>query len=374
VAFSWKRSVVDGLVGVMATMVRSRDVAPPSPRAIFVLRNNDIGDLIVVTPLFEALKKRFPSAQIVVGVGDWVRPVLENNPYVDAVLSVNAPWHNLVIQPQSPMRSLRYILRSTEGRRLRAARFDVGIDVLGSPWGSLLLMRAGIPWRLGVRGYAGGHRGVQGYVDFDLQMPVGRAALRFAELLGATELPHYRPQLYVTPEEVHRAETRWRTLRPGARGKRIVIGPGGGFPDKCWPPACFAEVATRLARDASNQVVVVGGRDQADIGVQVAQHPGVSNLVGSTTLRELFALVERADLVISNSSMLMHVAAAFEKPAVVVLGEAMPPPRQHAAAWASSELTIVCGRERREDALPSPDDILAVVASALARVASSASA
>ena len=37
---------------------------------IFVLRNNDIGDVILTTPLFNALKQRFPNCCLHVGIGD----------------------------------------------------------------------------------------------------------------------------------------------------------------------------------------------------------------------------------------------------------------------------------------------------------------
>ena len=47
-----------------------------APRSIFVLRSNDIGDLLAVTPLFEALRRRFPDAWIGVGTGGWNAPCL----------------------------------------------------------------------------------------------------------------------------------------------------------------------------------------------------------------------------------------------------------------------------------------------------------
>jgi len=46
-----------------------------------------LADLLVSTPLFEALRTRFPAARIVAGIGDWNRPILQNNPYVTEVLS-----------------------------------------------------------------------------------------------------------------------------------------------------------------------------------------------------------------------------------------------------------------------------------------------
>src|SRR6185369_13123573 len=159
------------------------------PRSILVLRNNDLGDLLVVTPLFEALRRRFPQAEIVAAVGLWNVATLRHNPHLSEVLVVDAPWFNKFVPRQTWPRILAYIAFSTQARELARRAFDTGIDVLGSPWGSLLLLRARIPFRLGVRGYAGGHTGVQQWVKFDPQEHVGRSALRFAEILGADDLP-----------------------------------------------------------------------------------------------------------------------------------------------------------------------------------------
>jgi ADP-heptose:LPS heptosyltransferase len=210
---AWKRSLLEAAVWSIARCVPALAHCPDPPRSIFVLRNNDIGDLLVVTPLFEALRRRFPQARIIAGVGAWAAPVLERNPHVDEVLTLNAPWHNGQVRPQGLDAALRYIATSPEVARLAAARCDIGIDVLGSGFGSLLLMRAGIPWRLGVRGYAGGHSAVQQCVEFDPRAHVGRTALRFAELLGATDLPENRPQLFVEARAAatRRSAGRWKT-------------------------------------------------------------------------------------------------------------------------------------------------------------------
>jgi heptosyltransferase-2 len=61
--------------------------------------------------------------------------------------------------------------------------------------------------------------------------------------------------------------------------------------------------------------------------------PGAHNFAGHLSLRETFALVAAADLVICNSSMLMHAAAAFDRPTFVLLGESFASTRQHDAQW-----------------------------------------
>ena len=47
---------------------------------ILVIRHDNIGDLIVTTPLFRALRERFPDARIDALVNSYNRPVLDHNP------------------------------------------------------------------------------------------------------------------------------------------------------------------------------------------------------------------------------------------------------------------------------------------------------
>ncbi len=333
-----------------------RDARPPAaPESIFVLRNNDVGDVLAVTPLFDALRRRFPAARIVAGVGPWSADVLRGNPHISEVMTVQAPWFNKYTGGQGTAGRLAYLWRSPEIRALRS-RFDVGIDVVGSAWGSLLLLRAGIPCRLGVRGYAGGHSAAHLTVRYDPGEHVGRAALRFAELLGATDLPEARPQIFLSPGERETGERLWS----GARKRRVVVGPGGGLAVKLWPRERFAELLRRLGELGEVEAAVVGGPMERGWTEEMAAGvPGARSLP-ALSLRETFALVAASDLVLCNSSMLLHVAAAFRRPTVVLLGESFPSASGHQAQWGYPGTCRSLGREPgARDSLVTPDEALA---------------
>ena len=352
----WKGKIIEVPVEMIGKLIPTNLDLPESPASIFVLRNNDIGDLLIITPLFEALRRRFPSARLTAGIGDWNRDVLANNPYVTDVLPVNAPWNNKFTTPQSDLDQLRYIQHSAEVRALREQHFDVGIDILGSHVGALLLMQARIPYRLGVRGYRGGHSAMQQNVIFRDDQHVGRAALRFAELLGATDLPECRPQLFLTPAEEAAGEQRW-SRRTGNETHRVVIGPGGGLTEKCWPLDSYAELAQELSTSLKAEVIVVGGKQDVEAGERIiAKLPTAKNLAGELPLRETFAVVKSADAAICNSSMLMHVAAAFCLPTVVLLGPSFDSVTRHEQQWGYPQTCRILGREGKTTEMATPQE------------------
>ena len=355
---------LEALVRTAALGVPSLPVPPSPPRSIFVLRNNDVGDLLAVTPLFAALRGSFPAAHIAAGVGAWNLDVLRLNPHLSEVLPVNAPWFNKYQESYGAGGRMRYLLRSSEMRELAARRFDVGIDVLGSAWGSLLLLRARIPYRLGVRGYAGGHSGVQVALPFDPGLHVGRAALRFAAALGVRSLPENRPQIFLSAAETAAAEARWTAAgAPRGRTRRLVVGPGGGLAAKRWPAAAFAELARRLPELGPVSALVLGGPGEEELAAAVASaSPAAWSFPAPPGLRETFALVATCDLVVCNSSMLLHAAAAFARPVVVVLGASFPSARRHQAQWGYPGLSRSLGKEPGErDHLATPGEALAAI-------------
>ncbi len=342
---------------------------PREPRSIFVLRNNDVGDLLVVTPVFEALRRLFPEAWIAAGVGDWSRDVLTGNPHLSEVLPANAPWFNKYQERTGPFGRLAYIRSSSEVRQIAARRFQVGIDVLGSAWGSLLLLQAQIPCRLGVRGYAGGHSAAHMTVRFDPAEHVGRSALRFAELLGAVELPPNRPQLFLSREERDEGHRWWIAAESAGRSTRVVIAPGGGLPEKCWPAESFAALAAGLADLPRLSILVLGGLRESDLIAKVAAaSPRARTLPEVPGLRKVFALLAACDFVVCNSSMPMHAAAAFGKPIVALLGRSFHSAGHHQAQWGYPGLSASLGREPGREDIWTPEEALSVIRKELAGI------
>jgi len=349
---------------------------PAEPSLIFVLRNNDLGDVLVATPLFEALRQRFPEAEIVAGVGSWATDLLRGNPHLSEVLPVDAPWFNKATGRQGLLDRLRYVARSGQARELTRRRFDLGIDVVGSPWGSLLLLRAGIPCRLGVRGYAGGHTGTTVSIDYRPNERVGRMALRFAEHLGATELPDPKPQIFLDDTERESAESRWRELesaeshrRARERPWRLVVAPGAGLPEKRWPLERFAALVPALATELGAVIAVVGGPNDREAGRLLAGSSArVLDATGGQPIRETLALLATSDGAVTNSSMALHGAAAFGKPVLVLLGPAFDSVRRHDDQWGHPGCRTL-GREIGErDQIASVDEARATALELFAAV------
>lgn len=340
----WKNLLIEAPVWLLSRFYRPRfDPHRETPREILVLRPNDFGELLTTTPLFEALRTRFPTTRLIAGVGSWGRPILENNPFIDEIVEIDAPWNNKLVEDRSHRNVMRFLWKSPQVAALRArGGFDVGIDVLGSYMGAVLMMRAGVKYRIGVRGYRGGWSGCQDYIEF-ARRQCGRAALGQAELLGAKTLPEARPQLFLTDDERLQAAQIWNAGEAGGRRTvRLVVGVGAGVSSKAWDARQVGDALTRIANaiekagNACNIAIVGSDADRLRAHEAIAAAgPGVQirSMAGEISMRIMFALVETADVVLTNSSMLLHVAAAFRRPTVAVLGGSVTRPEVHDAIW-----------------------------------------
>jgi len=144
------------------------------------------------------------------------------------------------------------------------------------------------------------------------------------------------PKLAVSEREIAETRGRFAIDTPYA-----VLCPGAEYgPAKRWP--YFKDLAEQLGLP----VVLLGSTKDQD----VAQGIRGKNLVGQTTLDEAIRVIAGAELVVSNDSGLMHVAAALGTPQVALFGSSSPehtPPASRSARvlWLRLECSPCFARE-----------------------------
>ena len=300
--------------------------------------------------MISGIRKAFPESHISIGVGDWAKTLLLNNPDVNEIVSCNAPWHNkqnCKFPANSPFtfwEGLIYVMFSKESRSLKTNRYSHGIDILGSRQGSWLLKRAGIPLRYGVKGYAGGDTWCTKYIDFKEERKVAEAGLEFLELLNAEVEIDPRPTIFLTKNEVAEAEAVWGEKHQSK--KRIVLAPGGGFPEKCWGDQNFSHLTNLLLKNKNYQLCIIGSNEDKN-RISANDSSQLTNLCGELSLRQSAAAVSLADFVVCNTSLCMHLAGAFRVPSLTLLGDWYSSAKLHFKQWGYPE-GIVMGKEISE--------------------------
>jgi heptosyltransferase-2 len=296
----------------------SRTLPLADPHTILVRAPNWLGDVVMSTPGFRALRRAYPAARIVGHLPEHLVPLLSGSSDFDEL------W---------PLRSRHGGIRAMrqEARRIAAERFDLGV-VIPESISSALLMRWGRVGR--VTGYARDglrrwllHREVPAPREWGRRRLVSRErfVLGLVAAVGARSVDTRLELRVTTADESRLAQAlaeRTSGLAEIERSPPIVLAPGASFgPAKCWPVASFAELGDRLARHGERVVLIgsIAERERAN-GVRAAMKSEVLDLTGRLDLGALKALLARTRLVVSNDAGARHIATALSVPSVVFFG------------------------------------------------------
>ena len=272
-----------------------------------------VGDMVMAQALFRHLAGRYHGAVIDVLAPGWTFPLLSRMPEVRRAIEMPLGHGQLGLG-----------VRRRLGRSLRSEGYDRAI-CLPITWKSALVpFHARIPRR---SGFLGEQRWFLLNDIRSLKKAPATMAARYVWLglergeILTDPLPH--PRLRVD------AEARDATLaRLGLSGEPPVLAlcPGAEYgPAKRWPATHFAAVARQWLTERGGQVWIFGGEKDHEIGAAIVEEaPGVVNLAGRTSLTEAIDLLSLSEVVVSNDSGLMHVAAALDRPLVAVYGSSTP--------------------------------------------------
>src|SRR5205085_637466 len=124
----------------------------------------------------------------------------------------------------------------------------------------------------------------------------------------------WRPRIYLSETETHRAETQWN----GTTAKRILVNISAGRPMRRWPDQNFVALLRHLGETAPDAgVLVISAPDDRERASQIAKS-GNARYAPTKALRDALALVATTDILVTPDTSIVHSASAFEKPAVIL--------------------------------------------------------
>ena len=311
---------------------------------ILLIKLSAVGDVIHTIPVLHKLRRRYPKARI-----DWLlRPqiaeLIGHHPAVSNVL---------LFAPRASERRARAgwpVVRQLADLvgDMRAARYDLTIDLQGQIRTALLTLASGASVRIGFdrprrevweatprklppEAYRHGWKGARegSWIAYThpiriatLDMHAVDRYLRVGDLLGFDDAAADFSFVIPPTAEFRADEMLGQSGIPESdRGSGLVVlAPGTMWETKHWRVEGFAAVARHFLR-RGRAVVLIGSRSDRQVCADIAAAaPGAIDLAGRTLLSELAAIVRRAALCITNDSGPMHLAVALKRPVVSIFG------------------------------------------------------
>jgi heptosyltransferase-3 len=289
-------------------------------RSIVVVKLRHIGDVLLSTPAFHALRGAFPGARIAAVVNEETQEMLSGNPDIDRVLAFRRGRRDA--GGKSRIGEELALLGE-----LRSLRAECAVNLTEGDRGAILCTLSGARFRVGV---APARRGLWGkerlYTHLCPRPDLYRHQVwKDLDVLAAAGIPPDDLSLRFHFSEREREESRRKLSAAGVPGgvPYAVVQPTSRWKFKCWTEEGMAGVVAHLSRIGVFPVVT-SGPDPAEIAQadRVADTSGspCASLAGNLSLKELGAAISSARVFVGVDSAPMHIAAAVGTPVVALFG------------------------------------------------------
>ncbi len=296
-------------------------------KKVLLVRLDNLGDVLLTTPAFHAVKAALPAASLTLLASHIGAQLAALNPDIDDVIVYSAPWMDPWSKmPQDSEREQRIIAE------LKARHFDGAIIFTSyhqSPLPSAYLCYlADIPLRAATSVDGPGSLLTTRRKYPDTIIHEVEHNLNLVRVLGMDT--DERDLVLRVPDdaqhEIAHLLDNHATHRP-----LVVVHPGCTMPARTYPWEMYVEVINLLVEQLGAFVVVTGAHDERPLVEQILGQVRTENrdatlvMAGTLPFPQFCALIQAADLTITNNTGPMHVSAAVKTPVIALFALTNPP-------------------------------------------------
>ena len=310
------------LVGLLSRCLgtRRRPVAlPEAPRILVVRLDERVGNMVLLLPLLESLKLRFPDARLDLLASVKTEPLFASHPTLAAFLSFRK---KALFAPDGPLRA---------PWRLRCRRYDLAIDAANptdpSTTQAILVRLAGARHTVGVD-FPGFGRMFTAPVA--LANPEAHEIdLRLALLSPIPGKGRTRRMRIATLPALGTTSATAALLTAGSTEARVILNLGARLPEKRLSAETYASVA-RAIRKKGAHVILTYGPAETDLAATVSRLCPEASVAPPTDLVELAHLLRVSRAVVTCDTGPMHLAVAIGTPTCGIFVSTEPTRYGHA--------------------------------------------
>jgi ADP-heptose:LPS heptosyltransferase len=298
-------------------------------KKVLLVRLDNLGDVLLTTPAIHALKSALPAVSLTLLTSPVGAQVGRLDPDIDQVIVYQAPWVDPWQElPQDSQREQEMIAR------LAAEQFDGALIFTSFRQSALpaayLCYLANIPLRVAASLDGPGSLLTTRHRPPEQMM---HEVERGLDLLGALGVPPAETDLLlqVPAQARQEAETYLAAQQLSQRHPLLVLHPGCSMPARTYPWEMYSEVIQLLVEQLHAFVIITGAEDERELvervqhTVPLSAHTHTRAMTGTLTFPAFCGLLQRADLVITNNTGPMHIAAAVKTPVVALFALTNPP-------------------------------------------------
>ncbi len=287
---------------------------PAKVGKILICRLDHIGDVVMTTPAFNAIKAKFPEAQVFVLSNAAGISILRGNPYVDGYYLFNWPWPYDNKNNRFTRKHLQDAYRLV--REIKKQQFDLFVDFRGDIrfllfWGWLTR----IPIRLFYNRMGGRSLATASFPHEKGIHEVERVQ-RTLSVIGV-DVPKLRPEVFLSADECASIDL----FIKDKNRRYVVVSPFAAKSVKEWRIEHWSKIVGYIQHKFDLDIYIIGTRENFEKAELIcAENKGSYNICGATSLRQAAALMEKSAMVVGVDTGTLHIAACFDIPIISIFG------------------------------------------------------
>lgn len=271
-----------------------------------------IGDLVCTTPVFSAIKEKYPDCRLVVLSSLSASGIILNNPNIDEIIIIENYQNNF------------WSLLN----KIKQEKFDLGISLSGTALSSLLFFFGLIPLRIKITRLS--RPVAEILTDWLSTNREQYSELSYLPLFYLKMLHHLginkiqvKKEVFTTPQSEEKVVAWLIGNNINLTDQVVGISLSAGNKIKEWGDDNFRVVAEKLVSCYGMKIILIGGRqDNERINKFIQQIDDNKNYLNGSefSLIELPALISRFNYFISVDTGPVHIAEALGVPLIDILG------------------------------------------------------
>ncbi len=286
------------------------------PQRILIIKPSSIGDIIHSLPFLKAMKGLYPEAELYWLVNRGFEKILEGNPYLKGIIPFDRS-----IWREDPKKGIQGFIEMV--KEIRSMEFDMVFDLQGLFRSAMISFLTGSKERIGLK-YSRELSSIfytkrLGHSKND-NHAVARNLSMLKDLGASIEEVEF--PIIITEREKERMK---ELLSFREEDIYIAFNPFGGWSSKRWGFDKYIRLGNLLCKEGYKIVLLGGPKDIKEaktIASSMEREPILA--AGKTDLKELSVLLTYVDLLVTNDTGPMHIAAAVGTPTVSIFGPTDP--------------------------------------------------
>ncbi|MGN6711813.1 glycosyltransferase family 9 protein [Anaerocolumna jejuensis] len=288
-------------------------------KKILVLKLDHIGDLVLATPVFRAIKDLYPDIELDALVSSGSFPVIKNSPFINKIYTYDADQFDRygIINSITKQNNFQSILET------RKNHYDLCINLREDDANIAIMNMLAAKINISFINDTIYRELLDAYVVQNKKKHAAASNFDLLKIINISKPKVIKPEIFVSEEDLHWTYEFLNNNKLHDNDIKIGVSIGGGWFLNWWPYKKYVELCQKLCHyNKKVKIIFIGGKAEEALwgNITTLNPERYISAMGRTSITQLAALSNSMDLFITNDGGPMHIVSTADKPIIALFG------------------------------------------------------